>query len=481
MKGSGMKTGNRVRSQRRFIAVPYGVPADNRLGKQDLRVLLALMSWRFINKKDGDPDVVYPSRSALSRWTGYSPNQISRITTRLEKFGWLTKSGNGGKSRAARYRLNWTVPGSAAEALVEEIQGQNSDPGSEDSQRVPSSGPVDSAANGASGTSMPGGENDHPGVSESDSGECANRTPGSAQNAEGHRNNEVEGKKERKIEEISAREKLARTLVDFFLSSFRGLGLGVATDITAKEWAAWCEDLLALIDDGVSPNDIFQVIDWLLNENRERDHDGAKHPFVVHTPTDLRKKWSKLYEAAANDRGWVRTLEGTPEYVRVLNMRRYVEHLFGVPVDESEGGEYDEDEVHCTRLLDPRNKVPPHIAFCFCVERLFPEGVKLAPSYTAVVRENSGLSAALNRVFPDLCQARYEELRSIAGDIGSYQGAGDREGQEALDINWSGGADDPETHGGDEGQDDDDLEGDDDGDFEDDLDAEAREVGDNVT
>ena len=291
----------------------------------------------------------------------------------------------------------------------------------------------------------------------------------------------MDQRKKRK-EEVCARDKLARTLVDSFLYSFRGLGFGVATDITAKEWAAWCEDMLALIDDGVSPNDIYQVIGWLLNENRERDHDGAKHPFVVHSPTDLRKKWSKLYEAAANDRGWVRTLEGTPAYLRVYNLRRYVEYLFGVPVDEAEVGDMGEGDIHLMRLMDPRNKVPPHIAFCFCIERMIPEGIALGPAYMAAVGGNREAQSVLRQVFPDLSQERIDELRSIAADARGDQAAADRECQEVRDINWSGCIDDPEAHSGDEGQDDDDLEGDDNGDgdrdFEDDLDAEARGGGD---
>lgn len=458
-----------------FAPIPLEVLTDRRLKLRLLRVLLVL--FKYVDRKSQDENIAWPSRKVLSRWTGYPPKVITQVTSELQRLGWLQKVGNGGCSRSARYVLATGIPGSAAEAIVKQMTGRsrNDDEGVEDAEAV---------CDGTTTAETSTGQIEDGGDPESGTQRSANRGSARPQIREGQGKKELEKKKNRKEEEC-ARDKLARTLVDFFLSSFRGLGLGVATDITAKEWAAWCEDMLALIDDGVSPNDISLVQDWLLNENRERDHDGRLHPFVVHTPTDLRKKWSKLYEAAANDRGWVRTLEGTPEYVRVLNMRRYVEHLFGVPVDESEGGEYDEDEVHCTRLLDPRNKVPPHIAFCFCVERLFPEGVKLVPSYTAAVRENSGLSAALNRVFPDLCQARYDELRNIAGDIGSNQGAGDREGQEALDINWSGGIDDPEAHGGDEGQDDDELEGDDDGDgdgdFEDDLDAEAREVGDNVT
>ena len=461
----------------RFAAIPLEVLADLRLKLRALRVLLVLLMH--VNRKKGmDGLLVWPSRKELSGWTGYHPKVISKVTSDLQRLGWLRKVGNGGCSRSARYVLATSIPGSAAEAIVQQMTKRRQDKEDVGDERA------DARSDGATTTETLQGQNEDGGGPKSGTQRSSNQGIARPQNGEGQRTDRIEQKKKRE-EEQCARDRLAHTLVSSFLSSFRGLGFGVPTDCTARQLAAWCEDMLALIDDGVSPNDISLVQDWLLNENRERDHDGNIHPFVVRTPTDLREKWSRLYEAVARDRNLARTLEGSPDYVRVHNLRRYVESLFAVPVDGVEGGEYDEDEVHLARLLDPRNKVPPHIAFCFCVERLFPEGVKLVSSYTAAVRENSGLSAALNRVFPDLCQARYEELRSIAGDTRSNLAASDREGQEAHDINWSGGTDDPGGHDGGEEQDGDDHEGDEDddhggGDFEDDLDAEACEGDDEM-
>ena len=442
----------------RFAAIPLEVLADLRLKLRALRVLLVLLMH--VNRSKGaDGLLVWPSRKELSGWTGYHPKVISKVTSDLQRLGWLRKVGNGGCSRSARYVLATSIPGSAAEAIVQQMTKRRQDNEAVGDERA------DARSDGTATMETLQDQNEDGGDPKSGTQRSSNQGFARPQYGEGQRTDLLDQKKKRK-EEVCARDKLARTLVDFFLSSFRGLGLGVPTDCTPKQLAAWCEDMLALIDDGVSPYDISLVQDWLLNENRERDHDGTLHPFVVHTPTDLREKWPRLYEAVARDRNLARTLEGSPEYVRVHNLRRYVESLFAVPVDEAEVGDMGEDHIHLMRLLDPRNKVPPHIAFCFCVERLFPEGVEFAPAYTAAVRENSGLSGALNRVFPDLCQARYEELRSLASDIPGDQAAGDREDQEARDISWNGGTDVPGVHDGGEDQDAADLDGDEDDDDE---------------
>ena len=442
----------------RFAAIPLEVLADLRLKLRALRVLLVLLMH--VNRRKGAAGLlVWPSRKELSGWTGYHPKVISKVTSDLQRLGWLRKVGNGGCSRSARYVLATSIPGSAAEAIVQQMTNRRQDEEDVDDERA------DTRCDGAKTKGTTQSQNEDGGDPKSGTQRSSNQGSASPPKGEGQRTDRSEQKKKRK-EEQCARDRLAHTLVSIFLSSFRGLGLGVPTDCPAKQLAAWCEDMLALIDDGVSPYDISSVQDWLLNENRERDHDGNLHPFVVHTPTDLRNKWSKLYEAAARDRGWARTLEGTPEYIRAHNQRRYVEYLFGMPVDESEVGDMSEDDIHSMRLLDPRNKVPPHIAFCFCVERLFPEGVELAPAYAAAVGENRELAEVLNRVFPDLCQARIDELRSIAADMRDDQGAGDREDQEVHDISWNGGTDVPGIHDGGEDQDAADLDGDEDDDDE---------------
>ena len=86
-----------------FAIVPVEVCLDDRLTKMQLRVLIALLSFRAKGS-----DVVWPKRSKISERCGYKENVISRVTTDLCKLGWLEKSGKGGFSSSCNYRL--TVP-----------------------------------------------------------------------------------------------------------------------------------------------------------------------------------------------------------------------------------------------------------------------------------------------------------------------------------------------------------------------------------
>lgn len=92
----------------RFVAVPTAVLGDRRLTMEQLRVLLALYSFK---GKDGD--VVFPSRQAIADLTGMHQANISTATSALERLGWLTKDGKGGHSKATRYTL--TIPPTVAE------------------------------------------------------------------------------------------------------------------------------------------------------------------------------------------------------------------------------------------------------------------------------------------------------------------------------------------------------------------------------
>lgn len=83
-----------------FVMIPIELLEDTRLTFRDFKVLAALYSFR----KKGTY-LVYPKRETLSKRAGVSIENVSRITTRLEKLGHLTKEGNGGKSRATRYTL----------------------------------------------------------------------------------------------------------------------------------------------------------------------------------------------------------------------------------------------------------------------------------------------------------------------------------------------------------------------------------------
>ena len=83
-----------------FTMIPNELFDDSRLKHRDFKVLAALYSFRRKGTR-----LVYPRRETLSRRTGISIENISRITTRLEALGHLTKEGKGGKSRATRYHL----------------------------------------------------------------------------------------------------------------------------------------------------------------------------------------------------------------------------------------------------------------------------------------------------------------------------------------------------------------------------------------
>lgn len=92
----------------RFAAVPLVALADRRLTLEQIRVLIALLS--FASK---DSPVVFPSRQAISELTGMHLANISSATSALENLGWLKKDGKGGYSKATRYTI--TVPDTVAE------------------------------------------------------------------------------------------------------------------------------------------------------------------------------------------------------------------------------------------------------------------------------------------------------------------------------------------------------------------------------
>ena len=85
-----------------FAQVPGEMLMDARLKPTHIRVLIALYMHK--NKKREE---VWPKRKTLSLLTGIHEATISRLTTELEKFGWLTKQGNsGGCGRPAAYRVH---------------------------------------------------------------------------------------------------------------------------------------------------------------------------------------------------------------------------------------------------------------------------------------------------------------------------------------------------------------------------------------
>ena len=85
-----------------FAQVPGEILMDDRLKPTHIRVLIALYMHK--NKKREE---VWPKRKTLSLLTGIHEATISRLTTELEQWGWLTKQGNsGGCGRPAAYRVH---------------------------------------------------------------------------------------------------------------------------------------------------------------------------------------------------------------------------------------------------------------------------------------------------------------------------------------------------------------------------------------
>lgn len=83
-----------------FVIAPYEVFQDHRLTLMQLRVLLAIFSFR---KKD--TGIAYPKRKSLAERCGYSEAVISRTTTQLVNLGWLEKTGKGGFSSPCKYKI----------------------------------------------------------------------------------------------------------------------------------------------------------------------------------------------------------------------------------------------------------------------------------------------------------------------------------------------------------------------------------------
>jgi hypothetical protein len=80
--------------------MPIEAFIDDRLSKTDLRVLGAIVSYS--NKKTG---ICWPKREQIAERCGLPLCKISTSTTRLVYLGWLSKEGDGGRSRSVSYRV----------------------------------------------------------------------------------------------------------------------------------------------------------------------------------------------------------------------------------------------------------------------------------------------------------------------------------------------------------------------------------------
>lgn len=88
-------------AQSPFGIVPVEVAMDARLTLQQMRVLVALYTFRNRNT-----EMAHPTREEIRERTGMALSKISTATSDLERLGWLTKAGNGGRSQATRYRVH---------------------------------------------------------------------------------------------------------------------------------------------------------------------------------------------------------------------------------------------------------------------------------------------------------------------------------------------------------------------------------------
>ena len=93
-----------------FAQMPVEVFGDARLSARDLRILGLL--YAFANREGR----CWPSRRQHAALSGLPLARVSTTTTRLAAFGWLTKTGNGGRSRACRYQLQ--VPQTVLKAVT---------------------------------------------------------------------------------------------------------------------------------------------------------------------------------------------------------------------------------------------------------------------------------------------------------------------------------------------------------------------------
>lgn len=83
-----------------FILIPFEILTDSRLTLRQIKVMLAICSWRKSNT-----NLARMSRQMISDRTGYSLKRVSDITTALVKLGWLKKSGNLGKKQWSKYEI----------------------------------------------------------------------------------------------------------------------------------------------------------------------------------------------------------------------------------------------------------------------------------------------------------------------------------------------------------------------------------------
>ena len=97
-----------------FALVPAEIIMDERLTLRQMKVLIALLTFR-----NRDTGLICPSRESISSRTGFPLSRISTITTELVSLGWLKKQGCGGRSMSCEYVF--TTPSFITENAVKSI------------------------------------------------------------------------------------------------------------------------------------------------------------------------------------------------------------------------------------------------------------------------------------------------------------------------------------------------------------------------
>lgn len=83
-----------------FQYITSRIIADHRLNLRDIKLLLALCTV-----SDYTMTVNNLNRKQLGQIAGMAEDVVTRISARLNKLGWIRKSGNGGRSQTASYQL----------------------------------------------------------------------------------------------------------------------------------------------------------------------------------------------------------------------------------------------------------------------------------------------------------------------------------------------------------------------------------------
>lgn len=79
--------------------VPVEAALDSRLNATHFRVLIVLLSFQ------GNKSYANPTREMIAERCRINLRMVSRATEELQNFGWLEKTGGGGRGKPAQYKI----------------------------------------------------------------------------------------------------------------------------------------------------------------------------------------------------------------------------------------------------------------------------------------------------------------------------------------------------------------------------------------